>query len=222
MKLEESTSLDQRSLTPLYARYLIHAIRPFPDIDASFIKPLRQKAAQLLQLKPGDRVLDVGCGPGGSFPYLVDAVGPTGEVVGVEISREIAINARQRVEKNGWTNVHISVAYAGSVRLEGRFDGLLAFAAPDTYASAESLANLLPYLKDDGRIVAFGAKLSRRRLGRLLNPVLRTLGRLSFSSTPRLNHESWEPLENRLIDFHVEEYFFGCMFMAWGQKRLSP
>ena len=76
MKVKELNKVDNRQLTPPYARYLVHLIRPFPNFDIFFIKPLRQKAVQHLQLKPGDRVLDVGCGPGGTFPYLVDAVGP--------------------------------------------------------------------------------------------------------------------------------------------------
>jgi hypothetical protein len=71
----------------------------FQILTFFFIKSLRQKAVQLLQLKPGNRVLAVGCGPGGSFPYLVDAVGPSGEVIGVEISPEVVINARRRIER---------------------------------------------------------------------------------------------------------------------------
>ena len=51
--------MDNHELTPPYFRYLVHLIRPFPDFDFFFIKPLRQKGVQLLQLKPGDRVLDV-------------------------------------------------------------------------------------------------------------------------------------------------------------------
>jgi SAM-dependent methyltransferase len=127
IKAEEFNSLDKLQLTPPYARYLVHLIRPFPDFDVLFIKPVRRKAVHLLQPKPGDRVLDTGCGPGGSFPWLVDAVGPAGEVVGVEISPEIAINAKRRIEKNGWSNVRVIVADAKSVGLEGKFDGLLAF-----------------------------------------------------------------------------------------------
>jgi SAM-dependent methyltransferase len=79
--------------TPLYG-YLARVFRPFPDFDPFFIKPVRQKAVELLHLKVGDRVLDVGCGPGGSFPYLVHAVGQSGQVVGVEISPETSINAK--------------------------------------------------------------------------------------------------------------------------------
>src|SRR5712692_543653 len=133
---------NRKDLTPPYFRYLIHLIRPFPDFDPPFIKPVRQKAVELLHLKQGDGVLDMGCGPGGSFPYLVRAVGPPGEVVGVEISPEVAINARRRIAKNGWKNVHVIEADARTVRLTGTFAGALMFAAADVMASEEALDNI--------------------------------------------------------------------------------
>src|SRR5882672_10409553 len=110
--------------TPPYG-HLARLIRPFPDFDPSFIKPVRQRAVDLLDLNEGDRVLDVGCGPGGSFPYLVHTVGQSGQVVGIEISPVININARRRIEKNGWRNVEVIEADARTVRLPGTFDGLL-------------------------------------------------------------------------------------------------
>ena len=208
--------MDNRELTPPYARYLVHLIRPFPNFDAFFIKPLRRRAVQLLQLKPGDRVLDAGCGPGGSFPYLIDSVGSSGEVVGVEISTEIAINASRRIEKNGWRNVRVIEADARTVKLEGKFDALLAFAAADIYASPQALDNLLPYLKGDARVAVFGAKLTCRSSGAVLNPTLRALWKLSFASTPPVDYEPWAALRQRLDYLQAEEYFFGCMFLAWG------
>ena len=102
----------------------------------------------------------LGCGPGGSFPYLVDAVGPSGEVVGLEISPEVAINARRRIEKNRWRNVLVIEGDARIVELQGRFDAVLMFAAADVYASPQSLANVFPSLKNEACVVAFGAKLS--------------------------------------------------------------
>ena len=198
---------------------MINAHRLISDtLSISFVlfPILRQKAVQLLLLKPGNRVLDVGCGPGGCFTYLVHAVGTPGEVVGLEISPEVAINARRRIAKNRWPNVQVIEGDGRTVELQGKFDGVLMFAAADIYASPQSLANLLPYLKDEARVVAFGAKLSQRRSGKVLNSLFRLLWKLSFSSTPVINYEPWAPLKDRSLDFHIEEYFFGCMFLAWG------
>jgi SAM-dependent methyltransferase len=213
--------VDPHELTPPYYRYLVHLIRPFPNFDLFFARALRQRAVRTLQLKAGSRVLDVGCGPGGSFPYLLEAVGPSGEVVGVEISPEVAINARRRIEANRWRNVHVVEGDARTVQLNGNFDGMVLLGAPDAYASPQAVDNLFRYLKDDARVVAFGAKLSHRRPGRVFNLLLRSLMKLSFSSTPKLNYEPWCVLASRLVDVQVQEYFFGCMFLAWGSIRTS-
>jgi SAM-dependent methyltransferase len=202
-------------LTPPYG-YLARLLRPFPDFDPSFIKPVRQKAVELLDLEVGDRVLDVGCGPGGSFPYLVHAVGQSGQVVGVEISPEISINARRRIAKNGWRNVQVIEAAARDVHLTGLFDGLLMFAAADVYASEEALENIFPHLRENARVAAFGAKLSSKGLGSILNPFLRMLFNLSFSTTPRPDYEPWKILAKRVKKLDVEEYFFGLMFLTSG------
>jgi len=206
---------ERKDLTPPYG-HLARLLRPFPDFDPSFIKPVRQKAVELLDLKEGDRVLDVGCGPGGSFPYLVRAVGQSGQVVGVEISPEISINARTRIEKNRWRNVEVIEAAAQEVHLTGTFDGLLMFAAADVYASEEALENIFPHLNEKARVAAFGAKLSSSRLGRILNPLLRLLFNLSFSATPRPDYEPWRILAKRVENLDVEEYFLGLMFLTSG------
>jgi len=211
--------LDQAERTPPYVRYLARLVRPFPNYDFYFIRPLRQKAVDALQLQHGSRALDVGCGPGGTFPYLVEAVGPSGQVVGVEISREVATNARRRIEANQWSNVQLIEGDASTVTLNGTFDGLVMFAAPDVYASPEAVTNLLPYLNNDARVVLFGAKLSRRRLAGVLNLAFQWLMKLSFSSTPKLNYEPWCVLKDKGALLEVREYFFGCMFLAWGKAK---
>ena len=213
--MEKKTS----ALTPPYGRFLIRLTRPFPDFDFSFIKPVRRRAVKLLNLEPGDRVLDVGCGPGGSFPFLVEAVGPTGQVVGVELSPEHSELARRRIAKNQWKNIQVVESAAQTVSLTGTFDGLLMFAAPDVYASKEALEKLLPHLKQNARVVVFGAKLSKQRLGRVLNPLLNLLYKLSFSTTPKPDYEPWKLLAEYVEDVDVTEYFLGLMFLASGSTR---
>lgn len=200
--------------TPPYVRLLGRLTAPFPDFDFFFIRSVREKAAELLDLKPGGRVIDAGCGSGGSFPFLVAKVGAAGEVVGIEISPESSESASRRIGKNKWGNVRVIGSPAENAGLAGKFDGLLAFAAPDVFASEAAMDNLIPYLKPDARIVFFGARLTGHWLGFVLNPALRVMSKLSFSTTPGPDREPWQVVEKYTGRVEVREYFFGLMFLA--------
>ena len=81
------------------------------DASAEFTMPLRRRTVALLQLQPGQTVLDVGAGTGLSYPLLRDGVGPTGRVLAFEQCPEMFEVARLRVQREGWTDVwHINQA----------------------------------------------------------------------------------------------------------------
>jgi SAM-dependent methyltransferase len=61
-----------------------------------FAEPELQQAIASLRLQPGMRVLDAGCGTGEALHWLWEAVRPTGEVVGLELSKAHAANALAR------------------------------------------------------------------------------------------------------------------------------
>ena len=208
--------MEELRTPPMYVRVLSRVTRPFPDFDFSFIKPVRQRAVESLKLKTGDRVLDAGCGPGGSFSFLVSAVGASGKVVGVEISPEATVNARRRIARHRWENVDVIAGAAQEVELTGTFDGLLMFAAPDVYASEGALQNILPHVKDDARVAAFGAKLSSHHLGRIFNPFLKLVFRLISPRTPMPDYEPYRFLAKYVEGLEVEEYFYGLMFLVSG------
>lgn len=69
-------------------------------------------------IRQGSRVLDVGCGPSGILALLADAVGPTGEVVGLERERRFGEMARAEVAHHGPVNVAVVEGDALSSGLE--------------------------------------------------------------------------------------------------------
>src|SRR6266478_887491 len=60
-----------------------------------------EQALRLAGLRPGMRVLDVGCGPGDVSFAAARLVGPTGTVLGVDSAAEIIEVARTRAAEQG-------------------------------------------------------------------------------------------------------------------------
>ncbi len=67
------------------------------------------------ELIPGERVVDVGCGAG--FDSLIAArfVGPTGHVIGVDMTPEMLEKARNAVAEAGLSHAEIREGYAESL-----------------------------------------------------------------------------------------------------------
>jgi|CZKU01.1.fsa_nt_gi SAM-dependent methyltransferase len=64
-------------------------------IDRAFAA-LTARLLAFAALKPGEHVLDVGCGCGVTTLAAVDAVGPTGAVLGIDVSAPMLARARDR------------------------------------------------------------------------------------------------------------------------------
>jgi ubiquinone/menaquinone biosynthesis C-methylase UbiE len=67
----------------------------------------RKIAVERLRLHSGDRVLDLGCGTGLDLPLLSRKVGPNGQVVGLDLSRNMLRRARQRVCSGKYSNIRL-------------------------------------------------------------------------------------------------------------------
>ena len=80
-----------------------------PWYDALSAEPIygvgRKHAIPAMQLQEGSRVLDVGCGTGLNFPLLLEAVGESGQVVGVDRSPQMLEVARRKTVRRSPGNV---------------------------------------------------------------------------------------------------------------------
>jgi len=205
--------MDTRQLILTKYRRIAH----LPDVLFSFTFPMRRAAVQRLALRPGDRVLDVGCGTGPNFPFLAEAVGPEGEVVGFDLSPDMVQVARRRIERAGWKNVTALEAAAEEVDLPGEFGGAILFAMHDVLTSASALANVLRHLAAGARVVAVGPKLSAHRLGRLARPLIRALYRRFAVSGDDMDRP-WRKLESQIGRIHIRDLALGNLYLAWGAK----
>ncbi len=72
---------------------------------------------RLLDVRPGQRVLDVGCGSGWTTVLLARLVGPTGQVVGVEIVPELVDFGRANLATQRLPQARIEPAVPGVLGL---------------------------------------------------------------------------------------------------------
>ncbi|MGD9616129.1 MAG: class I SAM-dependent methyltransferase [Alphaproteobacteria bacterium] len=105
--------------------------------------------------RPGERVLDIGCGTGVTTIPYARAVGPSGRVTGVDISRPMLDAARRWVDEHGLKNVELVLADAQVHPFEPEsFDlltsrlGVMFFADP-----VAAFGNLIRALRQGGRLV---------------------------------------------------------------------
>ena len=81
-------------------------------LQASILQPITRRLLLEAGLRPGVRVLDIGCGSGDVSLLAADLVGPAGAVVGIDRSAEAVDAARDRAEALGHRNVAFREAEA--------------------------------------------------------------------------------------------------------------
>lgn len=112
------------------ARSLYDRLAPAYDITASIFRPLgarrlQKRAVDLLDLHPGDTVVDLGCGTGVNLPVLANAVGEHGHVVGIDLSSAMLAQARRRTDRHHLSQVTLIQGDMRSVRLPAGTGGAL-------------------------------------------------------------------------------------------------
>jgi ubiquinone/menaquinone biosynthesis C-methylase UbiE len=117
---------------------------------------LRAMIADDLQLRRGDRVLDVGCGPGRLAMVFAARVAPSGSVDGIDASTQMIDRATAQARKRG-VSANFQLAYAQQLPFaDATFDALSCTLALHHVAEDDQLTavkEMYRVLKPGGRIL---------------------------------------------------------------------
>ena len=185
--------------------------------DSNRFRRLRQRCVDLLDLKPGDAVLDAACGTGLNFPLIQAAVGERGSLIGVDLSPDMLAVARQRVSEHGWNNVSLISSSVEDASIPSDLDGALFFLTHDVMRSVLAIQNVLQHLRHRGRVVAAGAKWASWWAWPVNLAVWQRARQ--YTTTFEGFSRPWSHLGRHIRKLEVEMHLYGTMYVASGVKE---
>ena len=128
----------------------------YDQVGVDFFAPIAAGLVDALDVRPGGRVVDLGCGRGAALLRLADVVGPDGLAVGGDVSPRMVQACRDLARSQGLEQVQVEVLdatdpLAGRPHWEGAFGtvsaSLVLFFLPDP---ATALGRWVPLLHPGG------------------------------------------------------------------------
>ena len=183
------------------------------------MKAYRSLAINKLSLRRGNCVIELGCGTGLNFPFLMEQIGPEGRLIGVDLTPGMLDIARVRVERAGWKNVELIQSDIAAYDFPEGVNGVLATALfgyipeYDRVIKAASQA-LVP----GGHLAILDGKQPENLPSWLFKIVLKLGG--PFGYTPEyFNVRPWESVERYFKETSFETRYGGMIYILSGTLR---
>ncbi|MGE5306165.1 MAG: class I SAM-dependent methyltransferase [Alphaproteobacteria bacterium] len=178
----------------------------------------RKSAVSALGLKPGDTVVEVGCGTGLNFSYLLQSIGDTGRLIGIDLTDAMLEKAMKRVRRNRWRNVDLVEADAASYIFPAGIQGVLStFALTLVPEYEQVIDHAARALVPGGRFVIADFKKSEHwplwliKLGVLITKPFGV-------SLDLAERKPWQVMTKCFTQVTVTELFGGSVYIAVGEK----
>lgn len=123
-------------------------VEKLPDVIAR-----RRRSYELLQIEKGMRVADIGCGAGTAACEMAELVGPSGTVIGIDISEALVDVAKRRAARRG---IKVDLQVGDAAALPFADGSLHAYRAERVY---QHLREPAPFLNEARRVLAPGGRI---------------------------------------------------------------
>lgn len=177
----------------------------------------RRLAVEALALRPGDTVVEIGCGTGLNFALLEQAVGGGGKIIGVDISDAMLEQAKRRVRDASWRNVELVCSSAADYRFPQEVGGILATGVLNYEPAYDAVVERGARALGPGRRwVVLDYKLPSNWL-RHLAPVFIFLGSAYDVSRRFMERRAWESVRRHLRNTRMRELYGGFVYIISGE-----
>ena len=186
----------------------------------------RLRAVQALGLHPGDRVIEIACGTGLNFRLIEEVIGPSGRILGVDLTDAMLVQAQDRIDRNGWRNISLVHADAADFDFPNGVDAILStYALSHVPECTEVIAHGAAALSGGGRWVVLDLKVpdtTPRWLRRLGMTILRPFASIDEWYVRRPWETIRTAMQGELADVFWTELCFGTAFLAVGSRASKP
>jgi len=187
-----------------------------------FFLSWKKKAIKDSSLKKGDKVAVFCCGTGLDFPYILERICNEGEITGFDFSAEMLRQAKKKIDKNNWKNIHL--IHADVTKFDSKylnaFDAGVCTLGLSIIPEFElAYLNLLSYVKNTGELIIGDMQLATGKLA-LFNPLTIFLAR-KFGGTHKGHQNSLKiqaMMQNDLSEIKKEVFFLGAYYYCIGNK----
>jgi SAM-dependent methyltransferase len=187
MEAMVSPAAENREATEAWSGPLFERFVRYRDLVAGGLGAHGDAAMAAHPPRPGDRVVDLGCGFGDTTQRLAELVGADGDALGVDVSEPFIELAAGEAEEAGATNVRFAVGDVQVTEFEQSFDyafsrmGIMFFANP-----VQALRNVRRSLSPGGTLcaVVWRRKLDNEWVSRAEEVVAQYLDRPEETDQP--------------------------------------
>lgn len=176
----------------------------------------RRVAVERLDPRPGQTVVELGCGTGINFDLLRKMVGSSGRIIGVDMTKGMLDQARRRVERRGWANVELVESDVADYDLPSGVNRVIStFALTLSPRYDEVIRKVRRALGPGGRFALLDIKAPDN--AGALTIRMGALAAKPFAVTPELaDRRGWESVERAFDDYAFLEFYFGFTYLATG------
>ncbi len=185
----------------------------------------RKRAIELLDIQPGQVLLDVACGTGANFKHLIAANSEI-DIYGTDFSEGMLRKGQATIDKNNWDNITLFKADAREltpsliqkkINKDINFDRIICVLGLSVIPDWDQvLDKMLSLLNENGRVVIVDVFAEKRNVNTWL---------VEKFARADLNREIWQTLEKTTNNFYYEylpvkeSKVGGKLFVATGQKK---